>query len=100
MIENEDKVSVQIKVGVEESDETQMKLQQRKRKISAEKVEPNESTNVAVENIGKEFPNNDTKNNDVKPFVYKNADYKKFFNHTNKEYKQKQPKMKFKKYKK
>lgn len=81
------------------------KMQQRKRKISADKVEHKVSTDIVTNNhiINKEaLRANSTKKVDknVKPFEYKTADYKKFFNQSNKDHKQKQPKQKFKKYKK
>lgn len=99
-IENEEK-----NLTAEENDDTLMKSQQRKRKISAIKVEPKESTSIVTDNssiITKEITENSTKKIDsnVKPYAYKNADYKKFFNQSSKDHKQKQPKMKFKKYKK
>lgn len=100
-IENEEK-----NVIVEnENDDTQTKSQQRKRKISAVKVDHKESTDNVTDNssiITKEITENSTKKIDsnVKPYAYKYADYKKFFNQSNKDHKQKQPKMKFKKYKK
>ncbi|KAJ8737858.1 hypothetical protein PYW08_000453 [Mythimna loreyi] len=99
-IENEEK-----KDKVEDNDDTQKKSQQRKRKMSADKVEHKASTDIVTDNnsiIKQEITENSTKKIDsnVKPYAYKNADYKKFFNKSNKDHKQKQPKMKFKKYKK
>lgn len=106
-IENEDKNNAKpiVKIEPELNDDTQKKTQQRKRKISAEKVEPKETVDLTTNaNVKQELTSNNTKkvDNDVKPFAYKNVDYKKFYNHNvvnNKDHKQKQPKMKFKKYK-
>lgn len=106
-IENEDKNNAKpiVKIEPELNDDTQKKTQQRKRKISAEKVEPKETVDLTTNaNVKQELTSNNTKkvDNDVKPFAYKNVDYKKFYTHNvvnNKDHKQKQPKMKFKKYK-
>ncbi|KAJ8736936.1 hypothetical protein PYW07_000207 [Mythimna separata] len=111
-IENEEKKD---KDKAEENDDILKKSQQRKRKISADKVDHKASTDIVndnivikeeiIEEIPEEITENSTKKIDsnVKPYAYKNADYKKFFNKSNKDqkdHKQKQPKMKFKKYKK
>ncbi|XP_022832903.1 exosome component 10 isoform X2 [Spodoptera litura] len=105
-IENEDKNNTKpiVKIEPEVNEDTQKKTQQRKRKISAEKVEQKETVDLTTnDNVKQELPSNNTKkvDNNVKPFAYKNVDYKKFYNQNvvNKDHKQKQPKMKFKKYK-
>lgn len=103
-IENEEQRNVSAKNIVIEIDDSDAlkRTQQRKRKISTEKVELKEETadNVS-DNKKKELTNSNNKKTEsnVKLFAYKNVDYKKFYNHSNKDHKQKQPKMKFKKYK-
>ncbi|CAB3226099.1 unnamed protein product [Arctia plantaginis] len=102
-IENEEKTNIvkNVTIDIDES-ESLKKTPQRKRKISTEKVEPKESVDNPIEHKKMELINTNSKksDSDVKPFAYKNVDYKKFHNDTNKERKQKQPKMKFKKHKK
>ncbi|XP_075990804.1 exosome component Rrp6 [Anticarsia gemmatalis] len=100
-IENEEKKNVPTSVAQEIDDsDTLKKTQQRKRKMSTDKPDHKESVDVPVED--KEQPSCSYKKPDsnVKPYAYKNVDYKKFYNDTNKEHKQKQPKMNYKKYKK
>ncbi|KAG6458535.1 exosome component 10 isoform X2 [Manduca sexta] len=88
-------------VGVShENDESDAdkKIAQRKRKISAEKVEEKEAPKV-VEEIKKDVIIKTTKKDetDLKPYEYKNANYKKFYDDVNNP---KQNKTNVKKYKK
>lgn len=92
-------------LNMNQIDDTQKKTQQRKRKISAEKVEHKTPVDLVTDInviVKEDRTENSTKKNysNVKPFAYKYADYKKFFNQSNKDHKQKQPKMNIKKYKK
>lgn len=81
--------------------ETQKKAEKRKRKMSTEKIEPKEIVAPITEK--KVHNNKNTKNSkseinkNVKPYQYKNVNYRKFYDDTDKAHKQ--PKTKFKKHK-
>ncbi|XP_021193965.3 exosome complex component 10 homolog isoform X1 [Helicoverpa armigera] len=92
-IENEEKNNIKTHIKSEEvtqDDDELIITQQRKRKISAVRVGTDVKQEIAC------IKKNDST---VKPFSYKNVDYKKLYNQTNKDHKYKQPKIKFKKYK-
>lgn len=98
-IENEEKANAAQSVVTIGIDDSEKKMLQRKRKMSTEKVEPKESVHNATENK-KTDTDDKHKDSNVKPFAYKDVDYNKFHTDSNKDRKQKQTKMKYKKHKK
>lgn len=102
-IENEEKINnahTVVTIGI---DETEKKMTQRKRKMSTEKVEPGVEEKESVETATEQKEidtDSKSKVNIVEPFAYKDVDYNKFHTDSNKDRKQKQPKMKYKKHKK
>ncbi|XP_045509805.1 exosome component 10 isoform X2 [Colias croceus] len=76
--------------GVEPKDE--QKTVQRKRKMSTEKINKQQATAETKEttdgNKAKDTSKDDDSKNFVKPFSYKNANYKKFHNESHKAHKQ------------
>lgn len=101
-IENEEKRIVPTEIIEIDDDDTSTKTQQRKRKISPDKMEIKESLDTTLDHKKTELANSSNQKTDsnTKPYDYKNVNYKKFYNDMKKDFKQKQPKMKFKKYKK
>lgn len=75
---------------------TLKKSEKRKRKISSDKIERKDSTPV-TNKVDSNPKNVSETNKNVKPFVYKNVNYRKFYDDSEKTHNHKQLKTKYKK---
>lgn len=101
-VESEDKITVESeKIETNElKDMSGKKSEKRKRKISFDKVDRKDSSMPVSNKVNSKPKNISETNKNLKSFVYKNIDFKTFYDNTEKTHNHKQLKTKNKKFRK